>query len=128
MAPVILLDTHVILWLYTGKVERLSERAGRMIDESDVATSPVVQLELAYLNEIGRVTDPANQILGALGSRIALTVSQIGFGPVSAAAVDVTWTRDPFDRLLAAHATLLDVPLLTKDRHILEHLPQAVWD
>ncbi len=124
----ILLDTHVVLWLYAGEVERLSRRAHQMIDASDLATSPVVELELAYLNEVGRVTDSAPQILGALGSAVGLTVAQIGFGPVCAAAAALTWTRDPFDRMLAAHAQLAGLTLLTKDAALLEHLDLAVWD
>jgi PIN domain nuclease of toxin-antitoxin system len=44
------------------------------------------------------------------------------------AALDLTWTRDPFDRLIAAHAVVADAPLVTAHRTILEHLPQAVWD
>jgi PIN domain nuclease of toxin-antitoxin system len=44
------------------------------------------------------------------------------------AAAGLTWTRDPFDRLIAAHAIVADAPLLTADRTILDNLPQAIWD
>src|SRR5712692_1543196 len=37
-------------------------------------------------------------------------------------AVGVGWTRDPFDRLLAAHAQLRRWRLATSDANILEHL------
>ncbi len=90
--------------------------------------SPVVELELAYLNEIGRVTDTPAMILAALGSSIGLSVAQIGFAPLCATAVGLTWTRDPIDRLLAAHAVAADLPLLTKDRSLLENLDLAFWD
>ena len=43
------------------------------------------------------------------------------------AAADLTWTRDPFDRLIAAHAIVAGAPLLTADRGILENLPLATW-
>lgn len=128
MAARTLLDTHVVLWLYTGKLERLSERARRAIDESDIATSPIVELELALLNEVGKVTDTPAQILGALSSATGLTVAQIGFAAVTSTAVGITWTPDPFDRLLAAHAVAADLPLLTKDRSLLENLDLAFWD
>ena len=128
MAPVILLDTHVVLWVYTGKVERLSPRAVQEIQASTLATSPIVELELAYLNEVGRVTDSASQILGALASRVGLTVAQVGFGPVCATAAGITWTRDPFDRMLAAQAMIEGVPLATDDES-LRRLPglSTVW-
>lgn len=128
MAPRTLLDTHVVLWLYTGKVERLSQRASQVIDESELATSPIVELELAYLNEIGKVTDMPSQILGTLGSGMALVVAQIGFGPVCSTAAAIAWTRDPFDRMLAAHALTAGIPLLTKDRTLLANLDLAFWD
>ena len=52
----------------------------------------------------------------------------IGFATLCAAAVDLTWTRDPFDRLQAAHAHSASLPLLTRDARIREHLPLAIWD
>lgn len=128
MAPVILLDTHVVLWLYTGRIELLSERAGRAVDESDLAASPIVELELAYLNEVDRVAETPAQIIGTLSSGLGLTVAQIAFGPLCATAAALTWTRDPFDRMLAAHALTAGLPLLTKDGTIRAHLDLAFWD
>ena len=128
MAPVILLDTHVVLWLYTGRIELLGERAGRAVDESDLAASPIVELELAYLNEVDRVAETPAQIIGTLSSSVGLTVAQIGFGPLCATAAGLTWTRDPFDRMLAAHALTAGLPLLTKDAGILDNLDLAFWD
>jgi PIN domain nuclease of toxin-antitoxin system len=125
---VILLDTHVVLWVYTGEILRLSTRAAHELEARDVAVSPVVELELAYLNEIGRVSDTPAMILAALGSSIGLSVAQIGFGPLCAAAAGLTWTRDPFDRMLAAHALTAGLPLLTKDSNIRAHLDLAFWD
>jgi PIN domain nuclease of toxin-antitoxin system len=43
-------------------------------------------------------------------------------------AVGLTWTRDPFDRVIAAHAIVADAPLVTADRTILDNLPLATWD
>ena len=124
----ILLDTHVVLWLYTGEIGRLSERATRGIEESPVAISPIVEVELAYLNEIDRVTDRPAMIVGSLASSFGLTVAQIGFAALCSAAVGLTWTRDPFDRMLAAHSLAAGLPLLTKDASILENLDLAFWD
>ena len=97
------------------------------IEINDLAVSPMVELELGYLYEIGRTAGPAGEVLGSLASRMGLTVAQIGFGPVCAAALEVTWTRDPFDRMLAAHALTAGLPLLTKDEAMLEHLDLAFW-
>jgi PIN domain nuclease of toxin-antitoxin system len=44
------------------------------------------------------------------------------------AAKELSWTRDPFDRLISAHAIVANVPLITADETIREHLHLAVWD
>jgi PIN domain nuclease of toxin-antitoxin system len=88
----------------------------------------MVELELSFLYQVGRVTEPASAPLRALRRSIGLEVADVSFAELAAAAIDLTWTRDRFDRLIAAHALVAGVPLLTADRTILEHLPLATWD
>jgi PIN domain nuclease of toxin-antitoxin system len=38
------------------------------------------------------------------------------------------WTRDPFDRLIVAQASLFDAPLITKDADVHAHYRNVVWD
>jgi PIN domain nuclease of toxin-antitoxin system len=90
--------------------------------------SPIVELELSYLFEVGRVSEPPAAPLKALAKTIGLGIADIPIAAVTRVAVDLSWTRDPFDRLIAAHAIAADVPLLTADRAIREHLPLATWD
>jgi PIN domain nuclease of toxin-antitoxin system len=90
--------------------------------------SPLVSLELAYMHEIGRARDSAPMMLAALGQSIGLRVDDISLAELANTAVGLTWTRDPFDRMIAAQAILADASLVTADRTILEHLPQATWD
>jgi PIN domain nuclease of toxin-antitoxin system len=77
---------------------------------------------------VGRVTEPASAPLAALRRTIGLQVLDIPLASVIGAAKEISWTRDPFDRLIAAQAIVADAPLVTADRTILEHLPQATWD
>jgi PIN domain nuclease of toxin-antitoxin system len=42
-------------------------------------------------------------------------------------ALPLSWTRDPFDRLIVAQAAVRDAPLLTKDRAIRRRYRAAVW-
>lgn len=42
-------------------------------------------------------------------------------------AEDLTWTRDPFNRLIVAHARLHDAPLLTKEDVLHRHDPGCIW-
>jgi PIN domain nuclease of toxin-antitoxin system len=89
--------------------------------------SPIVELELTYLHEVGRVTEPATAPLTALRRTIGLEVADTAVSELVRAATGLSWTRDPFDRLIAAHAIVADAPLLTADRTILDNLPQATW-
>jgi PIN domain nuclease of toxin-antitoxin system len=122
------IDTHVALWLYAGLVERLPPRASRKLEEGDLRLSPIASLELEYIHEIGRARDSAPTMLAALRKNVGLEVVEASLHELVQAATALTWTRDPFDRLIAAHAIVLDAPLLTADRTILEHLPLAVWN
>jgi len=42
-------------------------------------------------------------------------------------ALTLSWTRDPFDRLISAHAIATETVLVTKDRNIREHVSLAWW-
>jgi len=47
----IYLDTHVVVWLYSGELSLLSEKACQLIEENELLISPLVLLELQYLFE-----------------------------------------------------------------------------
>jgi PIN domain nuclease of toxin-antitoxin system len=119
------LDTHVVLWLYLGEVERFSASAREWLAAARPMVSPMVRLELSFLHEIGRITEPAAVILDALRVDADLGVAEGGFERVAAIAATLTWTRDPFDRMIVAHALADDLPLLTADRRILERCALA---
>lgn len=127
MEALIYLDTHVAVWLYIPKVDALSETARRLIDDHELLISPAVLLELAFLNEIGRIRVGANEIFESLHLQIGLRACDLSFGPIVAAAQGQTWTRDPFDRLIVGSAACKKVRLLTKDQTIQEHFDFAVW-
>jgi PIN domain nuclease of toxin-antitoxin system len=118
----------VVGWLYAGEHRRIPPAARELLSSEQARISPIVELELVYLFEVGRVSEPPDAPLAALGRSIGLTVADVPSASLVAAATPLTWTRDPFDRLIAAHAVLAGVPLITADRTILENLPQAAWD
>ncbi len=122
------LDTHVVVWLYAGDVDRFPEAARLALERDTLAVSPAVALELQYLHEIGRLAEPARAVLDDLRDRIGLGFAEADFPSVIWKANSLSWTRDPFDRLIAAHALADDAPLLTADRVLREHLPVAFWD
>ena len=90
--------------------------------------SPIVELELTYLYEVGRVSEPASVPLAALRRSIGLEVADASVAELVQTAVDLSWTRDPFDRLIAAHALVANAPLITADETIRANLSLATWD
>jgi PIN domain nuclease of toxin-antitoxin system len=43
-------------------------------------------------------------------------------------ALELTWTRDPFDRIIVAQAAVNQSTLITKDTVIRDHYPHTFWD
>ena len=123
----IYLDTHVAAWLYAGQPGSLSNTAMREISNESLLISPMVLLELQLLFEIGRAKDPASKVAEHLARDLGVAVCDHPFPLVAASAMEVNWTRDPFDRLIVAQAAANDAPLLTKDARILRHYKRAIW-
>jgi len=122
------LDTHVVAWLYAGRLDLIPQQARRRIDGDEVLISPMVALELEYLFESGKVHDPAQPVLDALAAALGLRLCTLPFPRVATAARAMSWTRDPFDRLITAHAAAAGSVLVTKDRSLRRHYPAALWD
>jgi PIN domain nuclease of toxin-antitoxin system len=115
--PVILLDTNAIIWLDQGhrRVRGLTARGHRAY------ISPASLLELQFLLEAGRIR------LGSSTLReVARDARWVLDDPPAAAwfeqALEQGWTRDPFDRLLVAHARLRGWRLATGDGALIERL------
>lgn len=128
MEALIYLDTHVAAWLYASGQERLSPPArSSLAGSDDLRVSPMVRLELQYLFEIGRVSTPASTVMDALRTSLGLAVCDASFVAVAHLAEDLGWTRDPFDRLIVAHAAVHDAHLVTKDHTLHRNYSQCVW-
>lgn len=123
----IYLDTHVAVWLYVPKTDLLSDIARRRIDDDDLYVSPMVLLEIEFLREIGRLSVGAEAIYQELHQKIGLRICELEFLPTIRSALDLVWTRDPFDRVIVGHASAADKDLLTRDELILANYPRACW-
>ena len=55
-------------------------------------------------------------MLAALRKSIGLKIVDISLAELIDAAQVLAWTRDPFDRLIAAHAIVANAPLVTADQ------------
>ena len=123
----IYLDTHVVIWLYEGTVEKLSATARNSIESNDVRISAAVVLELQYLHEIGRLKPIAAEVVNALATDIDLRVCDRPFYKIVNEALAENWGRDPFDRLIVANAKEQRAMLVTKDERIRQNYLLSVW-
>lgn len=121
------LDTHIVCWLYEGRSELMTPASLRVIESGLLQASPVVQLELTYLHEIGRISREGSYVLDVLAKDIGLSVADVSLAQVMKIAGALTWTRDPFDRMIVAHAMIADAALVSKDRLIRKHCDRAIW-
>ena len=123
----IYLDTHVAARLFEGIRSSISAEAQAAIEQDDdLRISPIVQLEMEYLHEIKRLRLPAARIFATLQAEIGLRVCDAPFPTVIQQALDERWTRDPFDRIIVAQARVNDAVLITLDRTIQRHYPNAL--
>jgi PIN domain nuclease of toxin-antitoxin system len=122
------LDTHVVAWLFEARTELFPPIVSGLLEENELVVSPMVELELEYLHEIGRAEVRSHFVIGDLAGRIGLARSKAPFASIVDRARELSWTRDPFDRIIVATALVDDAPLLTRDQTILANFPGARWD
>lgn len=111
----------------TGQRENLSRSALEAIKRGPPTLSPIVLLELQILRETGRIAESPEAILDYLRRELLIVVAGTSFERIVYAAKPLIWTRDPFDRLIAASAIAEGAALVTADRKIRQHLPSAIW-
>ena len=121
------LDTHLVLWLYMGDLDLISKDALREIEDNDPYISPIITLELQYLREAKKIKKTPSEIIDSLHKGINLKVCAKDFYGVIRESLDLHWMRDPFDRIMVAHASLNQNKLVTKDETIRAHYKYAVW-
>ena len=122
------LDTHVAAWLYAGRSDLFPAGVRSLLESEELVVSPMVLLELQYLFEIGKTTEPGNAVMAALERVLEVRQSTLSFESVASAALAFDFTRDLFDRLITAQAEVAEAPLITKDRKIREFYSRAVWE
>jgi PIN domain nuclease of toxin-antitoxin system len=122
----LLLDTHAAIWL--AQKEPMRKEAVAAIDRTRAAArvllSAVSVWELSTLIAKQRLT-----LDQPLGSWVRKFITSKGFDSVSftipmaieATIIPPRVLKDPADRLLVATARHLDVPIVTRDKRILEY-------
>ena len=127
-------DTHAIIW-YLYDDTRLSMSAGAFIDHASevgdhIGISSITYVELVYLIEKGRI--PV-ETFSRLASIISSSASSFVEQPIDVAIartmarIDVTQIPDMPDRIIAATAAHLNVPLISRDRRIQLSGLNTIW-
>jgi PIN domain nuclease of toxin-antitoxin system len=130
---VILLDTHVVIWLISD-FERLSDPARREIQRTrklgeGLAISSISLLEVASLSSKNRIglEMPLKEFLQTLedGFTVLPITSRACARTVELPA---SYPRDPADRIIGATALVEGIKLITADRNILaSRAVPTVW-
>ena len=129
---VILLDTHVLVWL-TSEPAKLSKHASSAIRRASrgggIAISAITLWELAWLASHGRLqpTGTVEAYLEEVSSRVAVL-------PITTRVAALTnlfstdYSSDPCDRIIGATALAEGITLVTKDEKIRDCKQiQTVW-
>jgi PIN domain nuclease of toxin-antitoxin system len=116
---VILLDTHVLIWLAT-EPPKLSKQASSAIRRASraggIAISAITLWELAWLATHGRL-----QLTGTVEAYLEEISSRVAVLPITARVAALAnqfsadYSNDPCDRLIGATALAEGMVLVTKD-------------
>ena len=127
-------DTHTALWYVFGD-ERLSKRAKRFIDDAaaspqKIAVSVISLAEIVYLVEKNRIAPSAYEdIARALSDPDHVFIEeQLSTGIVGAMRlVPREAVPDMPDRIVAATAIYLRVPVISRDGRIRASSVETIW-
>jgi PIN domain nuclease of toxin-antitoxin system len=126
----VLLDTHALLWAILNP-GRLSRQAAFVIaaSENEIFVSAASAWEIATKVRLGKMRDSQ-----ALEARFLEAIDEAGFSLLSIdartalrAARLVGSHRDPFDRILAAHAVSMDIPIVSTDEKLDMFSVRRIW-
>ncbi|MEG5036401.1 type II toxin-antitoxin system VapC family toxin [Microcoleus sp. AT3-D2] len=127
-------DTHAVIW-YIFADARLSVTARTTIEEiaaegNQVAFSSITLAEIVYLSERGRINSTTlDLLLREVESDDALLV-EIPFDrniALTLRQVDRSQIPDLPDRIIAATALYLNVPVISRDRRIQLSSIDTIW-
>ena len=118
-----LLDTHFLIWVL-AKSKRL--RQFRWFDDyRPWGVSPFSLLEVQILSETGRIRLTSNLANGVM-SDPRFILDEAPSVTLVEKAMGLSWTRDPFDRLIVAHSLARRLPLCSVDSNIAKNHPLII--
>lgn len=132
--PGLVIDTHTLVWYLTSSV-RLSPKALARIEATMAAGDPVYVpaislIEVIYLVEKGRLPEETTT---RLTERLDQADSGLVIAPLDRSvaerlsAIPREEVPDMPDRIIAATASMLGLPLVTKDGRIRSSAVETFW-
>ena len=128
----LVLDTHIWIWLLNGNVDQLSENALEAITEASesgqIGVCAISVWEVGMLEAKGRLRlsqgcmDWVRAALSAPGIRLLALTPEIA---IESSRLPGEIHSDPADRMLAATARILNGTLITKDQKLLDYGAQS---
>lgn len=127
-------DTHTVIW-YTFNDARLSKRAGDFLEDAatagnHVGVSAITLAEMVYLGEKGRIhPDSMTRLTASLDNpeNVLLEVPFDRNIALALSLVDRKAVPDLPDRIIAASAIYMGVPVITRDGKIRLSDVETVW-
>ena len=122
----LMLDTHALIWALEGS-SKLSKAARRAIEDArnEVLVSAISAWEIAIKSAMGRLELPGDLLEAVVSA--GFTPRPIGFAEAERLRKLPDHHRDPFDRMLVAHAMQEHCSLVTKDPLIARYGVETLW-
>ena len=124
----ILIDTHVLLWLLFSP-ESLSEKAKSALEDNQCCVSMASFWEMAVKISIQKLTLPKSlDEVAAACKDMGIIIDDITLDDCLAVQDLPFIHRDPFDRVIIAHALTNNLALLTHDGNIQKYsMIETIW-
>lgn len=127
----VLLDTHLILWIFDGEDEnQISANAQTILDDlsCNLCVSIASAWEVAIKISIGKLKFP-HGVKGFIQVLIENNIHIIGIKPQYLQTVEILpfYHRDPFDRLLIATAQVENMPIISADEYFSLYDISVIW-
>jgi len=126
----LLLDTCAALWYWAGS-PRLSETAAELIieAENEVRIHQITYLEITLKYSLGKLDlgEPPATLIPKAIEQSGFQFARLGNRDIARLESLPFHHRDPFDRLLIAHALEHDLAVLTADNRFTAYGVEVLW-
>jgi PIN domain nuclease of toxin-antitoxin system len=122
----LLLDTHILVWLANGDARLTASALDAILDpDNALYLSAGNAWEYADLEQRGRFAG-AGPLLPLIET-LDVQILDLPASVWTAAAELPNIHRDPIDRMMIAHARVLDMTLVTADKNVRQYPIKTLW-